>query len=395
MFTSKDYIQKDKNVMINTYDRYPVVIEKGRGAIATDVDGKKYIDFTAGIAVNALGYCDKKYVKSVIKQVKKVGHICNLFYNPTSIELAERIIEVTGMKRVFFANSGAEANEGATKVARKYAADKYGEHRNVILTLNDSFHGRTITTLSATGQKHYHEHFQPLTRGFIYPEENTIEAIKAAMNDNVCAIMIEVIQGEGGVKLLDKELVYGIQKLCDEKDVLLIVDEVQTGVLRTGKFLACDYYDIHPDVVTLAKGLGGGMPIGAVLVNEKCENVLTYGQHGSTFGGNPIVCAGGIEVMKRTSNPEMQKDVCEKGEYIRKKLAEFKNVKNIRGLGLFIAFDLEKGDAKAVVRKIAEKGCLVLTAKSSLRLTPPLIINYKEIDKGLEIMKSVIEGELE
>lgn len=395
MFDSKYYIERDKAVMLETYDRYPVVIEKGRGATAIDVNGKKYIDFAAGIAVNALGYADKNYVNAVIKQVKKVGHICNLYYNPTNIELAERVIAATGMKRVFFANSGAEANEGATKIARKYAADKYGPHRNVILTLNNSFHGRTITTLSATGQESYHKHFQPLTSGFVYPAENTVESIAETINENVCAIMIELIQGEGGVNLLDNDLIMGIQKLCDEHDLLLIVDEVQTGVLRTGKFLACNYFDIHPDIVTLAKGLGGGMPIGAVLANEKCEHVLSYGQHGSTFGGNPIVCAGAIEVMKRTTDPQMEKDVCEKGEYIRNKIKTFKNVKNVRGLGLFIAFDLINGNSKEVSREIAENGCLTLTAKSSMRLLPPLIISYKDIDKGLEIIKKSVEARAE
>lgn len=395
MFNSQYYIEKDKNAMLETYNRYPVVIEKGKGATATDVDGKTYVDFAAGIAVNALGYADKGYVKAITSQAKKVGHICNLYYNPTNIELAERVLAATGMKRVFFANSGAEANEGAIKIARKYSADKYGKDRNVIITLNNSFHGRTLTTLAATGQEAYHEHFLPLTSGFVTPKENTLEAVTEAANESVCAIMIELVQGEGGVNILEKDFVAGIQKLCDERDILLIVDEVQTGVLRTGKFLATNHFDIHPDIITLAKGLGGGLPIGAVLANEKCEHVLCYGQHGSTFGGNPIACAGAIEVMKRTTDPQMEKDVCEKGEYILNKIKSFKNVKNVRGLGLFIAFDLINGNSGEVSREIAANGCLTLTAKSSIRLLPPLVISYKEIDKGLEIIKKSVEARVE
>ena len=390
---SVDFIKRDKDVMMDVYDRYPVVIEKGRGAVAYDVDGKSYIDFAAGIAVNALGYADKGWLKAVSEQAKKVGHICNLYYNPTSVELAEKLTAAAGMKRVFFANSGAEANEGAIKTARKYSEDKYGPERNVIITLNNSFHGRTVTTLAATGQEAFHKYFLPLTEGFRCPVENTLEAIKDAVDENVCAVMIELVQGEGGVNILDKELVDGIQTLCDERDVLLIVDEVQTGVMRTGKFLASQRYGIRPDIISMAKGLGGGLPIGAVLVGEKCEFVMTHGMHGSTFGGNPIVCAGALEVVNRVTAPGFEKEVNEKGEYIRNKLAGFANVKNVRGLGLFIAFDLIDGEARVFSRKAAENGLLTLTAKTSVRLLPPLTISYKEIDKGLAIIEKTLKSE--
>ena len=390
---SADFIKRDKDVMMDVYDRYPVVIEKGRGAVAYDVDGKSYIDFAAGIAVNALGYADKGWLKAVSEQAKKVGHICNLYYNPTSVELAEKLTASAGMKRVFFANSGAEANEGAIKTARKYSEDKYGEKRNVIITLNNSFHGRTVTTLAATGQEAFHKYFLPLTEGFRCPVENTLEAIKDAVDENVCAVMIELVQGEGGVNILDKELVDGIQRLCDERDVLLIVDEVQTGVMRTGKFLASQRYGIRPDIISMAKGLGGGLPIGAVLVGEKCEFVMTHGMHGSTFGGNPIVCAGALEVVNRVTAPGFEKEVNEKGEYIRNKLAGFENVKNVRGLGLFIAFDLIDGEARVFSRRAAENGLLTLTAKTSVRLLPPLTISYKEIDKGLAIIEKTLKSE--
>lgn len=389
---SQDYISKENEFIMDTYARFPVVLEKGNGATVFDVDGKKYIDFGSGIGVNSLGYGDKKWAKAVSKQASHLAHISNLYYHPKMIELAQMLIKASKMDKVFFSNSGAEANEGAIKLARKYSFDKYGEGRSNIVTLVNSFHGRTVTTLSATGQDSFHQFFFPFTEGFIYAEANNSKSVLSRLNNSVCAVMIEVIQGEGGVLPLQKRFLKELEHACKQKDILLIVDEIQTGVGRTGKFLASEHFDISPDIVTLAKGLAGGLPIGAVLCNEKLSKVLGKGHHGSTFGANPVSCAGAIEVLKRIDKSSFYSKVERRAKYLRAGLKEIPQVTNIRGMGLMLGFDLKDNlDAKKVVSLLAEKGLLALTAKTSVRFLPPLVISYKEIDEGLAILKNVLE----
>lgn len=392
VMNSQDYMEKESQYVMDTYARFPVVLEKGNGATVFDVDGKKYIDFGSGIGVNSLGYGDKGIAKAVAVQAKKLAHISNLYYHPEMIELAEMLVNASKMDKVFFANSGAEANEGAIKLARKYSFDKYGEGRSNIITLVNSFHGRTVTTLSATGQDSFHQFFFPFTEGFIYAEANNSKSVLSRLNNSVCAVMLEVIQGEGGVLPLQKRFLKELEAACRQKDILLIVDEIQTGVGRTGAFLASEHFDISPDIVTLAKGLAGGLPIGAVLCNEKLSKVFGKGHHGSTFGANPVSCAAAVEVLKRIDKGSFYKKVLRRAKYIRAGLKEIPQVSNIRGMGLMLGFDLKDNlDAKKVVTLLAEKGLLALTAKTSVRFLPPLIISYQEIDEGLEILKNVLE----
>lgn len=389
---SADIINKEKQYLMDTYTRYPVVIVRGRGATVYDCEGKEYIDFSSGVGVNSLGYGNYKWARAVSEQAKKLAHISNLFYNPVMVELAEILVNITGMSKVFFANSGAEANEGAIKLARKYSFDKYGKGRSNIITLENSFHGRTITTLAATGQEQFHNFFFPFTEGFKFAKANDIGSVINAADKSVCAIMIEMIQGEGGVLPLDKDFVLDASKLAKEKDILLIVDEVQTGVGRTGTFLACQQYGIKPDIVTLAKGLGGGLPIGAVLCSEPLSSVLGKGTHASTFGANPVCCAGAIEVLKQIGKKDFLDEVTKKGEYIRNKLSELPQVTEIRGKGLLLGVDLKGFNSKEITKKMVENGLLIITAKSAVRIMPPLVISYEEIDKGLEIFKNTINS---
>jgi len=300
--------------------------------------------------------------------------------------------ELSGMKKVFLCNSGAEANECAIKIARKYSFDKYGSGRQKIVTLVNSFHGRTVTTLAATGQDVFHDFFFPFTEGFDYAKANDIDDLKAKLTDDVCALFVELIQGEGGVMPLEKEFVTAAAALCKEKDILLMIDEVQTGISRTGHFFCYQGYELQPDVVTAAKGLGGGLPIGACLCHDKTENVMQPGQHGTTFGGNPIACAAAREVLSRVAEPAFLKDVREKGEYIRSKLQSIGNVKEVRGQGLMIGIVTEKDNAKEMAAKCLQNGLLILTAKNLLRMLPPLTITYDEIDKGLAILKNTMEA---
>lgn len=379
----------DKYIM-NTYSRFDVAIESGKGARAQGC-GKSYIDFGSGIGVNALGYCDDGWVKAVTEQAAKLSHCSNLYYSPVQGQLAKALCDVSGLKKAFFANSGAEANEAAIKLARKYSFDKYGKGRTTILTLKNSFHGRTVTTLAATGQAVFHNYFFPFTEGFKFAAANDLESVKEALTDDVCAVLAEPIQGEGGVLPLEKDFVAGLADICGKKDVLLIFDEVQTGIGRTGKFFAFEHFGVRPDAVTCAKALGGGLPIGAVLCNEKLENVFTPGTHASTFGGNPIACAGALEVIKRVSNKEFLNDVNSKAEYLREKLKKIDSVKNIRGLGLMIGFEVEGVASKDIAKKAAENGLLVLTAKSSVRLLPPLTITKEDIDCGVAILEKTIQ----
>ncbi|MBQ7369694.1 MAG: aspartate aminotransferase family protein [Clostridia bacterium] len=377
---------KDKAYIASTYNRFGVAIEKGNGATFIDVEGKKYIDFTSGIGVNAFGVNDELWKKAVVEQVNAVQHACNLYYTLPQIRLAELLCEKSGAKKVFFGNSGAEANECAIKVARKYSALKYGDLvRYEIVTLKESFHGRTLATLSATGQNHFHHYFGPFPDGFVYAEPN-MDSVKACVGEKTCAVMVELIQGESGVNVLDKTFVVELAKYCKEKDILLIVDEVQTGNGRTGNVYAFQGFGIEPDVVTTAKGLGGGLPIGACMLFEKTENVFAYGDHGTTYGGNPVACAGAVSVMERMTE-SLLKEVNEKGEYLKEKIKKMPNVAGVDGMGLMIGVRL-KGErtARQVAEECLKKGLLVLTAHEKVRLLPPLNITKREIDEGLKVL---------
>jgi acetylornithine/N-succinyldiaminopimelate aminotransferase len=379
------------NYVMNTYGRFDVALESGKGATAKGVDGKTYIDFGSGIGVNALGYADEGWIKAITEQAHKLTHISNLYYSPVQAQLAKLLCETSGFNRVFFGNSGAEANEGMIKLARKYSFDKYGKGRATIVTLKNSFHGRTVTTLAATGQDVFHNYFFPFTEGFKYTQPNDFESMLEAVTEDVCGIMLEAVQGEGGIYVLDSDYVKKIAALAKERDILLMFDEVQAGIGRTGKFFAFEHFDVLPDIISCAKALAGGLPMGAVLCSKKLRDVLGLGTHGTTFGGNPIACAGAIEIITRVFKPEFLKSVNKKGDYIRNKLAKIEGIGEIRGLGLMIGFEVDGIDTKLAAIKAAEKGLLILTAKTALRMLPPLVITYEEIDSGIEILKTVIK----
>ena len=381
---------QDKQYVANTYGRFPVAIKEGKGALCKDFDGKEYIDFSSGIGVNSLGFCNEGWVEAVTKQLTTLQHISNLYYTEPCVNTAKLLCEKTGMKKVFFSNSGAESNEGAIKCARKYSYIKYGENRNKVITLVNSFHGRTVTTLAATGQDVFHKYFFPFTEGFEYVEANNIDALRKALDGSVCAVMMELIQGEGGVMPLDKEYVKEVEKLCNENDIILIVDEVQTGVGRTGKLFCFQNYGINPDVVTTAKGIGGGLPLGCVMFSEKTENVLVAGDHATTFGGNPVATAG-AEYILRTMDESFLGEVGKKGEYMREKILSMPHVVGIDGLGLMMGIRLDDTVISSdIVKKGIEKGVLLLTAKAKVRLLPPLNITYEEIDRGLEALRAAL-----
>ena len=381
----------DKEYILNTYKRFDIVLTHGKGSYVYDENGERYTDLTSGIGVNSFGLCDDLWSDAVKKQADTLTHMSNLFYTLPCIELSEKICRKTSMSKVFFSNSGAEANECAVKAARKYSKDK-GYERYNILTLKDSFHGRTVTTLSATGQDHYHKDFQPLTEGFIYAKANDINDfyVKAEMNA-LCAVMIEIIQGEGGVNVLKKEYVKKIRKYCDENDILLIIDEVQTGNGRTGRLYSYMHYDIQPDIFTTAKGLGGGLPIGACVFSKKTENVMGFGDHGSTFGGNPLCCAGAITIFDRLTDAFLL-EVEKKGDLIKQILKDCKNITNIDGMGLMIGIKTTK-DTASIVKKCIENKILVLTAKDKIRLLPPLNIENDVLKKAVIILKDIIDEE--
>lgn len=382
----------EQQYLMHTYGRFNAAIVSGKGATAWDVQSKEYIDFTSGIGVNSLGYCDDGWVKAVTAQVHTLQHISNLYYSPLQTEVAKKLCTLTGFDKAFLCNSGAEANECAIKLARKYSVEKYGKERTKIITLVNSFHGRTVTTLAATGQDVFHDYFFPFTEGFDYVEANQPEKMKEALQDDtVCAVFVELIQGEGGVQPLDKVYVQQIAEWCKEKDILFMVDEVQTGISRTGAFFCYQNYNIQPNIVTSAKGIAGGLPMGACLCDKSLSQVLTGGTHGTTFGGNPVACAGAIEVLNRVSTDAFLTEVKAKGEYIAKKLSALPNVKEIRGMGMMIGIVTEKDNAKSVATACVENGLLILTAKTLLRLLPPLTITYQEIDKGIAILKKVME----
>ncbi|MDE5654987.1 MAG: aspartate aminotransferase family protein [Clostridia bacterium] len=380
----------DKKHVMNTYNRYDLELVEGMGVNAYDIDGKEYIDLSAGIGVNCLGFCEMGWVASVTQQLCKLNHVSNLFYSQPDALLAKSLCERTGCDKVFFANSGAEANEGAIKLARKYSFDKYGEGRAKIITLVNSFHGRTMATLTATGQDVFHNYFFPFLGDFQYVEAGNTDAVKELIcKGDVCAIMLELVQGEGGVVPLDKSFVKNVREVCEDNDVLMIIDEVQTGVGRTGKFLAQEHYGVKADITTLAKGLGGGLPIGAVLASEKCSATLGFGAHGSTFGGNPIVCAGANYVLARFDEDFLY-EAEQKGEYFQEKLAEIDGIDDVSGLGLMIGFKVNSMTSADFVKEGIKRGLIMLTAKQKVRLLPPLTITYDEIDKALAIIKSMV-----
>lgn len=381
--------ETDKKYVASSYGRFDVALVSGKGSTLYDENGKEYIDFGSGIGVTAFGIADEEWKQAVTDQLGKLQHTSNLYYTAPCAELAKLLCEKTGMNKVFFCNSGGEANEGAIKFARKYSFDKYGEGRSTIITLVNSFHGRTITTLSATGQDSYHNFFAPFTPGFKYCPANDIETLKEMATEDVCAIMFECIQGEGGVLDLDKDFVKAIAEISAEKDILTIVDEVQTGNGRTGKYFAYMHFGITPDIVTTAKGLGGGLPIGAILFGEKLKDTIIPGSHGSTFGGNPVVAAGAINIVNRLTD-EFLESVTEKSEHIRSYLESVKGIKSISGIGLMLGIETDK-NSRDIANACLEKGLLVLTAKNRIRILPALSISYDEINKGLKILKEVIE----
>ena len=378
--------------VMNTYGRFDVAVDHGEGSRLYTPEGREYIDFTSGIGVTDLGYGYQPWVDAVAAQAKKLNHVSNLFYTEPSAKLAEILCQRTGMSSVFFANGGGEANEGTIKLARKYSFDKYGEGRSTIITLNNSFHGRTITTLKATGQARFHNHFFPFTEGFRYADANDVDSLLSVAGDDVCAVMIELVQGEGGVLPLDPDYVKALRRLCDERDWLLLADEVQTGIGRTGKLFAFQNYDILPDVVTFAKGIAGGLPMAGVMAAPKCRDVLSPGTHATTFGANPICSAAALVVMD-TINDAFLNEVNEKGSYLRQQIEalDLPCFGKTRGMGLMIGIEMAEGYSNSeIANKLIDAGLLVLTAGAGMRLLPPLVITKEEMDRGIAIMKSVL-----
>ena len=384
-------IEKFNDNVMHTYGRYPLVMEMGKNRNCVDENGRKYIDFGSGIGTNSLGYCNDKWVDYVCRQVKSLQHTSNYYYTKVQADFAELLCSSTGYSKVFFGNSGAEANECAIKLARKYSFDKYGKGRHNIITLVNSFHGRTLCTLSATGQDVFHNYFFPFVEGFINVKANDIDDLKSKIDNTVCAVMLEYVQGEGGVNALEQDLVDAVFDLCGKNDILVIADEVQTGVGRTGKLLAGEHFGKKANVTTLAKGLAGGVPIGACLADEKCSDVLGAGTHGSTFGGNPLACAGGLAVLETVTADGFLDDVNKKAEFFRSELLKMNEVESVSGLGLMIGIKLKNKKAGDVVKSALEHGLLLLTAKDKVRLLPPLNISVDEIKEGLEIFNTVLE----
>ncbi len=381
-------IQLDKQYVAGTYARFPVELVSGKGSTLTGSDGRKYIDMGSGIGVTAMGFNDEEWKTAVIEQLGKLQHTSNLYYTEPCAVLAAMLCEKTGMKKVFFSNSGAEANECAIKAARKYAAEKKGSDYYTVITLENSFHGRTLTTLAATGQEHYHGLFQPLTPGFMSTPANNIEALKSLVADTkTAAIMMECIQGEGGVLPLEDDFVKAVYELCKAEDIILIIDEVQTGNGRTGELYAYMHFGIEPDIVSTAKGLGGGLPLGATLLGEKVENILGFGDHGSTFGGNPVSCAGAISVLGRLDEAFLA-EVKAKSEFIFSAFKDSEGVESISGKGLMIGIKTTAAVSE-VISKCIEKGVLCLSAKDKLRLLPALNISWDELKMAVEVIKEV------
>ncbi|MGN0814342.1 MAG: aspartate aminotransferase family protein [Candidatus Coproplasma sp.] len=378
-------ISDDKKYVAPTYARYKVAFERGEGARLYDFDGKEYIDCATGIGVNIFGVNDKQWKDTVTEQINKIQHVCNLYYSEPQVKLAKALCEKTGALKVFFANSGAEANECAIKAARKYGNTKYG--RNEIITLKNSFHGRTMATITATGQDAFHKDFQPFVQGFKYAQPN-MDGIISCYTDKTCAVMIECVQGESGVNVLDRQFVRDLEKFCKERDILLICDEVQCGNGRTGYMYAYQAFGISPDIVTTAKGLGGGLPIGACMLFSKSAGAFTYGDHGSTFGGNPVSCAGALSIVERLTD-ELFLEVRGNGAYLAKNIEHIKNVVSVSGMGLMIGIKTTK-PAKEVAAECLEKGLIVLTAHDKVRLLPPLNIKKDEMEQAIKILNEVI-----
>ena len=383
-----DTVLQDKSYVASTYGRAPLIAVSGKGAVIKDENGREYIDLGSGIAVNTFGVCDEPWIAAVEEQLHSLQHLSNLYYTRPQAALAQLLCEKTGMEKVFFSNSGAEANECAIKTARKYSSDKYGGGRSCIITLENSFHGRTMATLSATGQPAMHQSFAPFLEGFKYAPANDFNAMKSLCDGSVCAIMMELVQGEGGVNPLDRDYVRQAAELCRENDLLLIIDEVQTGNGRTGSLYAFMQYGIMPDIVTTAKGLAGGLPLGATLLGSKTAATLTPGSHGSTFGGNPVCAAGAISILSRLDE-KLFAEVREKSAYIFSSLSGAAGVKSVTGLGLMIGIETERPAGELAARCLA-KGIIVLTAKSKIRLLPPLNIETAQLEKAIEILKGVL-----
>ncbi len=381
-------VTTDKEYIANTYARFSLTLTRGKGSTVYDQNGKEYIDLSTGIAVNTLGFCHDGWVEAVTEQLHTLQHTSNLYYTEPCAKLAKVLCNRTGMKKVFFSNSGAEANECAIKVARAYAAAKKGKEYYHIITLQNSFHGRTITTLAATGQEVFHKDFTPLTEGFLYAPAGDLQAVKQLSDTNKCAaVMMEVVQGEGGVVALAPEFVKEVAEFCDKNDLLLIIDEVQTGNGRTGKLYGYMNYGISPDIVSTAKGLGGGLPLGATMLGEKVKDVLTPGSHGSTFGGNPVCCAGALYILEQMDEAFLQK-VKEKSQFIFSTLQGAKGIKSVSGMGLMIGVETTR-DAGEVIAECMEKGVLVIKAKNKVRLLPALNIPDEQLQKALNILRAV------
>ena len=383
-----ELISLDKSYVANTYNRFPVELVRGEGSYVWDADGKRYIDMGSGIAVNSFGFCDREWQEAVIAQLSTLQHTSNLYYTSPCARLAELLCRRTGMKKVFFSNSGAEANECAIKVARKYAAEKKGSEYSTIITLQNSFHGRTLTTLAATGQEHYHELFQPLTPGFVHVPANDLDAMEQAVKQHaVAGILLECVQGEGGVNTLDDDYVRAVEAIAKREDIVLMIDEVQTGNGRSGSLYAYMHFGISPDVVTTAKGLGAGLPIGAAMLSEKVESVLGFGDHGSTFGGNPVCCAGALSVLSRIDE-DFLADVRAKSNYVFENLQGAEGIKSVSGLGLMIGIETVK-PASEVVKACMSEGVLCLTAKTKVRLLPALNIPMEALTEAISVIKRV------
>ena len=390
--TSQEIKSLTNQYVMNTYGRNDVAIDHGKGAKLYSPEGREYIDFTSGIGVCDLGYGNEAWADAVYQQAKKVGHTSNLFYTEPCARLAEKLCKRTGMSNVFFASGGGEANEGMIKLARKYSFDKYGKGRATIITLKNSFHGRTMATLTATGQERFHNYFFPFVEGFRFAEANSMDSLKETAGDDTCAVMMELVQGEGGVLPLDQEYVSAVAELCAEKDWLLLVDEVQTGVGRTGSLFAFQQYGILPDVCSFAKGIAGGLPMSGIMANEKCRNVLTPGTHATTFGANPV-CGAAALVVQDVLTDEFLQEVQKKGAYLREQI-EAMNLPcfgKTRGLGLMIGIEVAEGyENGKLAAALADAGLLVLTAGPGMRLLPPLVITKEEMDAGLAIMKKTL-----
>ncbi len=385
----EELLQKDSAYIAHTYGRFPVALTGGKGAVLRDSDGKRYIDLGSGIAVNIFGMCDSAWQDAVTAQIRTLQHASNLYYTEPCVKLAELLCRRTGMKKVFFGNSGAEANECAIKAARLYSEQKYGAGRHTIITLKNSFHGRTIATLAATGQDSFHTKFGPFPEGFVYCEADRIEELNRLIRENnCCAVMFELVQGEGGIHVLSEDFVRAVETAAKENDLLMIADEVQTGNGRTGTLYAYMQYGIRPDIVTTAKGIGGGLPIGVTMLGDKMEEVFTPGTHGSTFGGNPVCCAGAYNILSRIDETLLAQ-VREKSAYIRSELESADGVVSVSGLGLMLGIETVR-PAADVIRDAMARGVLVLSAKTKVRLLPPLTITMAELQEAIGILKEVI-----